>query len=112
MGLVSPRHVDLGRVVQDEPSELSQFLVYFLCHSLPPDGVDFNGLSPATLTFLPNSNPGSIQCVAVSLMFDNAVEATENFIVELRNNDSAVIIPAGGDLVIVNIRDMPNPFGN
>ena len=44
-------------------------------------------------------------------MHDNNAEGTENLIVELRNNDSAVIVPAGGDIVIVNIWDMPNPFG-
>ena len=44
-------------------------------------------------------------------MYDNDAEATENFIVELHNNDSAVIVPAGGNIVIINIGDMPNPFG-
>ena len=44
-------------------------------------------------------------------MHDNDAEATENLIVELCNNDSAVIVPAGRDIVIVNISDMPNPFG-
>lgn len=75
------------------------------------DGRDFIGSSPALLTFPPNSTPGNLQCIAITLMFDNAAEATENLIVELRNNDSAVIVPAGGDIVIINIRDMLNPFG-
>jgi hypothetical protein len=44
-------------------------------------------------------------------MYDNNAEATENLIVELRNNDSAVIVPTGGDIIIVNIWDLPNPFG-
>ena len=44
-------------------------------------------------------------------MYDNDAEAIENLIVELRNNDSAVIVPAGGDIIIINIGDMPNPFG-
>jgi hypothetical protein len=44
-------------------------------------------------------------------MHDNNDEATENLIVELHSNDSAVIVPADGDIVIVNIWDMPNPFG-
>jgi hypothetical protein len=44
-------------------------------------------------------------------MYDNNAEATENLIVELRNNDSAVFVPTGGDIVIVNIWDIPNPFG-
>jgi hypothetical protein len=45
------------------------------------------------------------------LTYDNDAEATENLIVELRSNDSAVTIAADGDIVIVNIGDMPNPFG-
>ena len=44
-------------------------------------------------------------------MHDNNAEGTENLIVELRSNDSAVVVPTGGDIVIVNIMDMPNPFG-
>ena len=44
-------------------------------------------------------------------MHDNNPEATENLILELHNNDSAVIVPAGGDIVVINIMDMPNPFG-
>jgi hypothetical protein len=44
-------------------------------------------------------------------MYDNIAEAIENVIVELRNNDSAVTVPAGGDIVIIDIWDMPNPFG-
>ena len=44
-------------------------------------------------------------------MYDNNAEGTENLIVELRNNDSAVVVPPGGDIVIINIWDMPNPFG-
>ena len=74
-------------------------------------GRDFNGPSPATLTFPAGSNPGNLQCVVITLMYDNDAEAIENLIVELRSNDSAVIVTTGGDIVIVNIRDMPNPFG-
>ena len=44
-------------------------------------------------------------------MYDNDPEAIENLIVELCNNDLAVIVPAGGDIVIINIQDMLNPFG-
>ena len=75
------------------------------------DGQDFDGPSPALLTFPSGSSPGDLQCVVINLMYDNDAEATENLIVELRNNDSAVVVPAGGDIVIINIRDMPNPFG-
>ena len=75
------------------------------------DGRDFSGPSPATLTFASGSTPGNLECTSISLMYDNDAEATENFIVELRSNDSAVMVPAGGDIVIVNITDMPNPFG-
>ena len=63
------------------------------------------------MTFPPGSSPGDLQCVVINLMHDNNPEATENLIVELRNNDSAVTVPAGGDIVVINIRDMPNPFG-
>ena len=63
------------------------------------------------MTFLPSSSPGDLQCVAINLMHDNNAEATENLILELHNNDSAVSVPAGGDIVVINIRDMPNPFG-
>lgn len=76
------------------------------------DGVDFSGPTMSTLAFPPDSNPGASQCIAINLLFDNFAEATENFIVELRSNDSAVSIPTGGDLVIINIQDMPNPIGN
>lgn len=82
---------------------------------LPPfylsDGRDFNGPSPAILIFPASSIPGNLQCIAITLMYDNDAEATENLIVELRSNDSAVIVPASGNVVIINIRDMPNPFG-
>lgn len=63
------------------------------------------------LTFPPGSNSGNLQCTVITLMHDNDGEVTENLIVELRNNDSAVVVPAGGDIVIINIRDTPNPFG-
>ena len=63
------------------------------------------------MTFLPGNSLGDLQCVTINLMHDNNAEGTENLIVELRNSDSAVIVPAGGDIAIVNIGDMPNPFG-
>ena len=63
------------------------------------------------MTFPAGSSPGNLQCVIINLMHDNNAEGTENLIVELRSNDSAVVVPTGGDIVIVNIMDMPNPFG-
>ena len=75
------------------------------------DGQDFDGPSSVILNFPPGSSPGDLQCVTINLMHDNIAEGTENLIVELHNNDSAVIVPAGGDIVIINIWDMPNPFG-
>ena len=63
------------------------------------------------MTFPSGSNLGDLQCVAINLMYDNNAKGTENLIVELHNNDSAVVVPAGGDIVIINIWDMPNPFG-
>ena len=75
------------------------------------DGLDFSGPTTSTLTFPVSSIPGTTQCIVISLLFDNFAETTENFLVELRSNDSAVTIPSGGHLVIINIRDMPNPLG-
>ena len=63
------------------------------------------------MTFPAGSSPGDLQCVTINLMHDNNAEGTENLIVELRNNDSAVVVPTGDDIVIINISDMPNPFG-
>ena len=65
----------------------------------------------STLKFPVGSNPGTTLCIGIRLLFDNFAETTENFLVELRSNDSAVMIPSGGHLAIINIRDMPNPRG-
>ena len=75
------------------------------------DGLDFSGPTMSMLKFPVSSNPGTTQCISITLLFDNFAETTENFLVELRSNDSAVMIPSGGHLVIIDIRDMPNPQG-